>query len=414
MLLPSIHVGVQTLRANPVRTLLSTLGIVMGAASLVGVLAIGDGIQGYARLQIERFGLQAISIAPKTSETVDGIAIPRTGYPIFTVDNMNALKSRLMPGSAVAMAADGMGTFVAKPGGAPRAASVASVLGSPDAVGGGIGIAHGRFLTDAEMSSGAPAVVISNKLAVELAAGRDVATLVGATLTLQGSPWTIVGVLEPFPADRVFRVLAPLAAESRATMPSASPLPRGILIKAPRVEDVLAVRTQVEAWADATDPRWRSESRITINATGRERLDQLNQGTMLFKLMMGAFTSISLIVGGIGIMNVLLAAVAERTREIGVRKASGANRRDIVTQFLAESVMISLAGAVLGAVLGIGGAFLFTAFMRSRTGAPVQAALTLSTMAISMGAAIGVGLVFGIYPALKAARLSPIDAMRYE
>ena len=414
MIIPSVHVGIQTLRANPVRTLLSTLGVVMGAASLVGVLAIGDGIQGYARVQIERFGLQAISIAPKTSDTVDGIALPRTGYPIFSVENMNALRSRLLPGSAVAMAADGMGTFVAKPGGSPRAASVASVIGSPDAVGGGVGIAYGRFLSDAEMSSGAAVVVISNKLAVELAAGRDVATLVGTSLALQDAPWTIVGVLEPFPADRVFRVLAPIAAESRATIPAASPLPRGILIKAPRVEDVLTVRGQVDAWADATDPRWRAESRITINATGRERLDQLNQATTLFKLMMGAFTSISLIVGGIGIMNVLLAAVAERTREIGVRKASGANRRDIITQFLAESVMISLAGAVLGAVLGVGAAFLFTAVTRAKTGAPIHAALTLSTMAVSMGSAIAIGLIFGIYPALKAARLSPIDAMRYE
>jgi putative ABC transport system permease protein len=131
-------------------------------------------------------------------------------------------------------------------------------------------------------------------------------------------------------------------------------------------------------------------------------------------MLMGAFTAISLVVGGIGIMNVLLASVVERTREIGVRRATGARRRDIVVQFLAESVVISLAGAVLGAVLGMGAAFATTAIMRAQTSAPVYAAATWQTLVVSMAAAIVVGLVFGIYPAFKAARLSPIDAMRYE
>jgi putative ABC transport system permease protein len=129
---------------------------------------------------------------------------------------------------------------------------------------------------------------------------------------------------------------------------------------------------------------------------------------------MGAFTAISLVVGGIGIMNVLLASVMERTREIGVRKATGARRRDILTQFLAESVTISLAGALLGAAAGLAAAFISTAIMRSQTGAPVYAVATWQTLAVSMSAAILVGIVFGMYPALKAAYLSPIDAMRYE
>ena len=180
------------------------------------------------------------------------------------------------------------------------------------------------------------------------------------------------------------------------------------------MEDVLSVQAQVEAWADATNPRWRADPQISINSTGIERLRQLNQGMLVFKMLMGTFTAISLVVGGIGIMNVLLAAVVERTREIGIRKAAGARRRDIVVQFLSESVAISLAGAIIGAVLGGATALAATAIIRWRAAAPFYAVITWQSVTISMSAAVAIGLVFGVYPALKAARLSPVDAMRYE
>jgi putative ABC transport system permease protein len=151
-----------------------------------------------------------------------------------------------------------------------------------------------------------------------------------------------------------------------------------------------------------------------VASQGLDRLVAMNQGILVFKILMGAFTAVSLIVGGIGIMNVLLAAVAERTKEIGVRKAAGARRRDIIVQFLAESVVISLAGAIIGAIMGIAGAYLVTYIMRTQTMAQVYAAVTWQTLSVAMGAAILVGLVFGTYPAIKAANLSPVDAMRYE
>jgi len=193
-----------------------------------------------------------------------------------------------------------------------------------------------------------------------------------------------------------------------------APRVRGLALNAPRVEDVLAIKAKAEAWADRRNPDWRGKNQVTIASTGLDRLLAMNQGILIFKILMGAFTAISLIVGGIGIMNVLLASVAERTKEIGVRKAAGARRRDIYVQFLAESVVISLAGAVIGAILGIAGAYLVTYIMRTQTMAQVYAAVTWPTLAVAMGAAILTGLVFGTYPALKAANLSPVDAMRYE
>jgi len=411
-MLPSVRVAVQTLRANPVRTLLSTLGIVMGAASLVGVLSLGDGAEAFARQQIERRGVQVIVVAPRTTDSIDGLTVPRSSYPTFREDDLRALSAAVMRGSAVVMTVEGTGTFVARSGGASRAALVTGLIGSPSAA--GLAVVHGRVLSREEMASGANVVVVSNRLAREIAGPADLSKVVGATLMLQDHSWNIVGVLEAFPAERTFGAVVPFAAAAKAMVLSPTPRAPRILVNAPRVEDVVAVRSQIDAWADATDRRWRAESQVSISATGLDRLQQLNQGIRLFKILMGAFTAISLVVGGIGIMNVLLASVVERTREIGVRRATGARRRDIIVQFLAESVVISLAGALLGAVLGIGAAFVTTAIMRSQTSAPVYAAATWQTLVVSMAAAIVVGLVFGTYPAIKAARLSPVDAMRYE
>ena len=418
MMLPSIHVGLLTLRANPVRTLLSTLGVVMGAASLVGVLSVGDGAQLLARRQIERLGLQAVGVIPRTSEVIDGLPVPRADFPTFTISHAQSLARRISP-STVVLSTTGTGTFVIKAGASPHAAIVTGAYGSLDALLGGVGIAHGRFLTEGEMSSDATVAVVSDNLARELASDRQPVSVLKTPLLLQGRAFTIVGVLDEIANARTFGVIVPLTSLSIATMPPSPevgrrPGVRSILVRAPRLEDVLTVQTQVEAWADETDPRWRKESTVTIASQGVERLRQVNQGMLVAKLVMGSFAAISLVVGGIGIMNVLLAAVAERTREIGLRKAAGARRRDIIVQFLSESVMISLAGATLGAVVGLSAAAAITAFIRWRASAPLYAAVTWSTVAVSMSVAIAIGLTFGVYPALKAARLSPIDAIRYE
>lgn len=432
--LPSVHIGLQTLRANPVRTLLSTLGIVMGAASLVGVLSAGDGAARMARRQIERLGMQVVMVAPKTMDIVDGLPFPRSGFPVFTIANTKALAAHLGPASAVVlMTPSSTGSFVTAAGGTPRAAAVTGVYGSSQALFGGAGVTHGRFLTEAEMAGEATVAVIAHNLAKELTGSSSVVNVLATPLLLQGRPWTVVGVLDEAADQRTFGVFVPLGSLALATMsqstlppppaPGGPPVLRGgpppanarnLLVRAPQVEDVLTTKARVEAWADATDPRWRKDPSVTIVSQGTERLQQISQAMLVFKLLLGSFAAISLLVGGIGIMNVLLAAVAERTREIGVRKASGATRRDIVAQFLAESVAISLAGSALGGVVGFLAAVGISAFIRWQTGTPFYAAFTWPTFVVAMGTAIAVGLIFGMYPALKAARLSPVEAMRYE
>ncbi|MGE5198207.1 MAG: ABC transporter permease [Rhodospirillaceae bacterium] len=407
----SVRVGVQTLRANPMRTVLSTLGVVMGAASLVAVLSLGDGAERFAREQIERRGMQTVAILAKTSDTVDGLQVPRADYPRFTPADLQDLAAFVSPDTEVLLSVEGTGMLTVD--GKPRAALLQG-LDAGNARQMGLHLWRGRLFTPDELASGTPVAIVGYKLAAELSARRPTESVIGDELAFGGGRVRVIGIQQSVAGERLLSAVVPLAQAERLMVPVQAARVRALALSAPRVEDVLATKAQAESWADRRNPDWRGKGQVTIASTGLDRLVAMNQGILVFKILMGAFTAISLIVGGIGIMNVLLASVAERTKEIGVRKAAGARRRDIVVQFLAESVVISLAGAAMGAVLGIAGAYLVTWIMRWQTMAQVYAAVTWPTLAVAMGAAILVGLVFGTYPALKAANLSPVEAMRYE
>jgi putative ABC transport system permease protein len=266
--------------------------------------------------------------------------------------------------------------------------------------------------------------------------------LVGRTVTIGGAPWLVIGVLPPLedtpsectgkPASTDLRVGNPLgrlvaaapaaAAATTIVQLPGRPVVPSLVLTASRVEDVPALRATTERWLIARFGR-PSGSGATAAGGWRDRVDlasyereseSVRQGMLVFRLLMGAITGISLVVGGVGIMNVLLATVTERTREIGISKAVGARRRDVLAQYLAESVAISAMGAVLGTLLGYAVAQIVAAFMRSQATIPVHAGFSAATLLVAVGAPLVVGLTFGMYPALRAARLSPIDAIRHE
>jgi putative ABC transport system permease protein len=402
----SLKVGVEALRANPLRTILSTLGVVMGVGAMVSVLALGDGVERYARDQIEKTSdLLTVAISPRTSEQVDGMFIARETVHRFTLDDAADLRRALPQAAAVHIGARGGAIVRTSPEAAPRGFELRAVAAAGDADG-VPSIAAGRWLTDTDT-----AVVVLSHLAAGVIAGDSTQPqrALGAVVELRSQPHTVIGVTLPRDDQPAPVAYVPIGDAARSLGPRVS---ASLMLQAARIEDVDAMVSGAERWVEGRlGARWKEAVQV-INR--RERVEQAATGMRVFKLLMAAITGVSLLVGGVGIMNVLLASVAERTREIGIRKATGARDRDILTQFLAESVAITGAGALIGVALGLTIAFAAAAVMRMETKAPVHAAVTLETVGFAVVISVVIGLAFGLYPARRAARLSPIDAIRHE
>lgn len=408
----ALAIGGEALSSNPLRTLLSTLGVIIGVASLVAVLALGDGMQDAARTQVERLtGVQTVMLSPKTSQQVDGVWVPVHGYPVFTpADAHDAEAVTGATGSSLMISAPLM---LENPRANRRHASpVSGVMARADQFH-SLQVAAGRFFTDAEAVHAAMVIVLSHKLARDLGAADDPASLLGTPLRVNGATMEVIGVLASYEGETGTAAYVPFATAERVFTPVAAPRPATLLLRAPSLEQVERLRDAAEDWAARRFTATRMRKLDVL--TQRMRLAQTEQGITMFKIFMASIAGISLLVGGVGIMNVLLASVTERTREIGVRKALGARRRDVLMQFLAESVAISGVGSAIGVALGLAGAFAVTAVIRARANAPFfHAGFSWLTVGVAVVSAVVVGLAFGTYPALRASRMSPIDAIRHE
>ena len=406
----SIRIGLRNLGANKLRTALSTLGVIIGVGALVAVLSVGDGVEKFARDQIARNSdLQTVAVRTRDFREMDGIRVPVQDPVEFTPAQVDGILETLAGASSITLTHGGSGFVTWREGDGPRAALITGAA-SWGETGESEAVAHGRDLTAAERRDTLRLAVVSYRLASVLTDDAP-ATLVGEEIQLGGSPWSVVGVRDSISDDRFLRAEVPLAVAPDAMVDTNERRRPVLLIRAEKVEEVEAMTAAIEEWLAAGWEDW--EDRFHV-ASNRSQVEQVSEGVLIFKLLMGAVTGISLVVGGIGIMNVMLASVIERTREIGVRKATGARHRDILMQFLSESVAICAAGSAIGFALGLATAFGVTALMRSQTAGDVQPALSFSTFAVAAGVAVAVGVVFGIYPALRAARLSPIDAIRHE
>jgi putative ABC transport system permease protein len=407
--LASARIGVAALRMNPLRTVLATLGVIVGVGSLVAVLSLGDGMETYARREVATAtGAQNVYVTPVTYDTMDGMRVPREDFPRFGAADA-ALAARVAGVGSASLNYSGTTLVRGDSAGRERAARVTAALANTLEFY-GAELAAGRFFTEEEVAANAPVAVISHNLAREFAPANDAGAMVGRAIRFRGVPHTVVGVMKGREGEEGFAAYVPLPAGPAVMAPGEAERARTLVLRAATVEQVDSARAATERWLAA---RYGSAAEFDV-ATDKARSEEMARGFLIFKVFMGAIAGISLLVGGIGIMNVLLASVTERTREIGIRKAVGARRRDIVMQFLAESVAITGSGSALGLVLGLLVAFTVTGVMRATLDVPMYAAVSFSTLAVAALSAIIVGLTFGTYPALRAARLSPIDAIRHE
>jgi putative ABC transport system permease protein len=401
----ALSTAVDNLRANPLRTLLSTLGVIIGVASLVAILALADGLERYSREQISTTtDLQTVMVTPRTTESEDGVRVRVEEVARLERPAVDELERRLGERATLSLVILGSGRAGIPGDSVRRAVLVAGT--EPGAVAQlKEGLVAGRYLRREEVSTSARVVVIPETVAGWY--GAEPSAALGRPLELDGVAYEVIGVAGGGDAGTPLQI--PLGDRVRSELERPDREVR-LAIRAVRVEDVEAVTAEVESWLAE---RYGSADRFQV-MSNKARVAQAGQAMLVFKLIMGAIAGISLLVGGIGIMNILLAGVFERTREIGIRKATGARQRDILLQFLAEAVAVSGAGSVLGVVLGLAGAFGITAAIRHFTDAPIHAGFTWGSVSVAAGAALLVGLVFGTYPARRASRLSPIEAIRHE
>ena len=410
-LLESARVGADSLRSNPLRTVLATTGVIIGVGSLVAAFAITDGVEVWSRALIAReSSVQDVAVTARTHTRVRGRSVPVRGYPELTLEDAERAQAEVPGVIRHSLMLNGR-TETEHLG---ARATVQLTLGTASLADfAGLQLAGGRFFTTGEETHGSPVIVLGHRTATELAGVHDPLWLVGRTIRAGGERREVVGVLEaPASGDEPdFVAFAPLRGGDALLEPSAAPRVPTLRLKARSIEAVDTLQGHVVNWLAERYGRGVEKLDVVV---GTERLHNTRQAMLLSKLLLGLLASLILAVGGIGIMNVLLAAVVERTREIGIRKAVGASRRDIQAQFLVESVTVTTVGSAIGFVGGLVIAFVGTAVFRRITGAGIWPVVHASTPLIAIGAAVVVGVVFGTYPARRAASLSPIEAIARE
>ena len=396
-----LRLGVRSLKLHRLRSSLSILGVVFGVAAVVAMSSVGEGARRETLAQIASLGIDTVTVRPRPAEP--GEKTP-AALPAAAADSIR----RVVP-AVRAVAPLRVAELPAEAGG--RTAAVIAIGTTPayrDAT--RLEMAAGRFLADLDVADRKRVAVLGAAAARAL---FPLGSPVGETVRLGGDWFQVVGVLEGRASPRERGAAIRGRDLNRSVLVPLGALDRGSDRRPDGVDEVV-FRV---ATPEAVVPGAGVALALVRRATGgepvevivpREILRQRERTQRVFNVVTGAVAAISLLVGGIGIMNIMLASVAERTREVGVRRALGARRRDVAAQFLVESSLLTVAGGLLGSVLGLLGSALIQVF----AGWPTAVHPLMLVAALVVALAVGIG--FGFYPAWHAAGLDPVEALRRE
>lgn len=405
----SVRIALESLRSNKLRTFLTMLGIIIGVWSVVSLISIGNGAQRAITDQVEGIGTNLLSVVPGSPQRGPGGG---SGTTELTLNDVEAIRRSVPELEYVTPIFQGS----AKIDGGDISQDV-QVTGAEAeyAIVRNLKVARGQFVTE-DMDAGARnVVVLGGGISEDIFGTSDP---IGQSVRLKGQSMKVVGVLEKTGGlgNEDSAVYVPLNTGykflfgGRATT-SASYQVSGIMLQARSADEIDLAQKKTEQLMrrrHQLDDSGKDDDFIVFSQASL--LSTFNTVTTTLTVFLGAIAGISLFVGGIGVMNIMLVSVTERTKEIGLRKAVGAKRRDILRQFLIEALVMSILGGLIGLLLGYGTASL-VGFLFSEYITPV---VTLGAVMLAVGFSAAVGLFFGIYPALRAARLNPIQALRYE
>lgn len=410
-LLADISESLANLRAQKARTFLTALGIVFGVGSVIGMLSIGAGAREESLRLIERLGVRNILVDSIPATSAEELQQRRRASPGLNERDVRILQANLDDIDAISPRRNlHPARILPKPSG-----SMPSLLGVHPSFATihALTVAEGRLLAPEDEASGMPVCLLGQAAKINLL-GFDPA--VGKKIKINDTWLEVVGVLAEQVGDsgtgvkiqdRNNAILIPLTTFQYRFWDSTRFLKDeldGVDIRLKENADSVQTAKVVTAILASTH-RNTEDYTVTIPAA---LLEQQKRTQAIFTYVMVAIAAISLIVGGIGIMNIVLATVMERTREIGIRRAIGARRVDIVRQFLIESILISVGGGLLGIAFGISLSWLIATVAEWKT------IVTGLSVGVAFGVSVCVGVLFGIYPAMKAAEIDPIDALRYE
>ncbi len=403
----SVRIAMRALRTNKMRTALTMLGIVIGVAAVIAMVAIGQGAARQISEQFASMGTNLLMVSRNFQRVRAGSTAPMR--PLTPDDakaivkkcgEMVAAVSQVSQGSAqVKMGDQASGTQVQ--GVSPEHPLVAKWE-----------VEEGRFFTEQENASRARVAVVGRSTIENLTGDRDT-DVIGQTMLLNRDRYEIIGILKEkgsgmFGQDQDDVVMIPVNTALRRvfnrtwlnSINVSCRTPEDMNLATEKINTLLRERHKIKPpYPENDDFMVRSQSQI---------LEASAQSSATMTSLLGGIALVSLLVGGIGIMNIMLVSVTERTREIGIRKAVGATGHNILMQFLIEAMVISLIGGFLGIALGVGLAQVVSAVLK------VPPVVQPAVVALAVIVSGGVGIFFGIYPARQAARLNPIDALRYE